>query len=69
MLSYRKNHGKEWKSERRSDHDIAGRIEPCDECGQPFRTFCHRPQAYICRPCTKPVLLLKAKYHTVTEPS
>jgi hypothetical protein len=52
MFSYMRNHGKEWSSERRRDPAISGRIEPCDYCGQPYRTFRHRPQKYICGPCS-----------------
>jgi hypothetical protein len=71
MRSYMGNHGKEWSSERRRDPAIAGRIEPCDCCGQPYRTFRHRPQSYICGPCSPAptIVFLNAIPYNLISPS
>jgi hypothetical protein len=42
------------RSRRRNDPAVAGRIELCDRCGNPHRTFRQRPQEFVCGPCTSP---------------
>jgi len=49
-------------SEYRCDPAVQGRMEKCDKCCAPFRTFRQRPLEFICGRCTKPIV----KSHEVT---